>query len=407
MIVSVLATCVVSPTARAECTTTNPRTGVSVDDCSGPDRVWFVLRIDLAAGDVALRVSRPAERAQRLDTWSASVEGAVASIQAGNFDFPSYRPTGLTVGEGEAWSETADDGRTAVLAFDDRSVGIVVPPEQVVPAEAWMHSVVSGPHVLRDGVPIDTCVGRGCERTSRTGVALDESGHVLIAVVAEGDRPETSGVTDPELGALLRDAGGRDGIRTGDGATSALWVDGNMSSTSSDGTPRPAAAFLTVVDRASGVTTRLRGVVGIEGSPDEFLLDSTVTVTSLDGREVARGMPITDGGYWEYTLPVRDYIVRASNSGYRTSCKLCEGTPSADTWCSLFLAPGEGAETCNPPPRTLDVGPWPEAPADPDAGVDAGADAGDAPTPSNGCSAGGPTSAAWLVLACVWYRRPR
>jgi hypothetical protein len=105
---------------------------------------------------------------------------------------------------------------------------------------------------------------------------------------------------------------------------------------------------------------------------------------------------------------VREYIVRASLDGYRTGCKLCVGAAGGDAWCSVFLAPGEGAQSCTPPPRTLDVGPWPEAM---DAGVvpDAGADAGRGGGGVGGCrAAGAEANATWgIALGIVTWIRGR
>lgn len=385
----------------------SPLAGATLERCTEAESEHWRVQVDLGAVDLGLAVSRPSERARTVERWVTETPGVVLAVQAGEFDFPSYAPRGLTVGEGEVWSDTADDGELALLGFDARGVGIFAPPRQVVPAEPWMDDVVAGPMVLRDGVPVDVCEGPGCERRSRTGVGLDASGRRLILVVALGDRPTRVGVTDPELGALLRDAGAHDGLRSGQGAWSVLWGGSELLVPSSDGESRPTAAFLGVVDRGGGLQTRLRGVVGVEGMPENVLPAARVRVESLDGRVVAEGGTLTTGAYWEYSLPVREYVVRASLAGYRTGCKLCVGAPGADVWCSVFLAPGEGEQVCAPPPRTLDVGPWPEAT---DAGVrdDAGVDAGRRGGSVSGCaSAGSGGGATGLVLAIFvgWVRR--
>lgn len=372
--------------ARASCTSVPHATvGVTTERCVVGDREWWVARVDLATGDLGLQVSRPSERGRTVERWATETEGAVLALQAGDFEFPAYLPEGLTVGHGEAWSETADDARLAVLAFDDRGVGVYAPARQIVPAEPWMDAVLSGPGVLRGGVPTSHCELRGCERRARTGVGLDARGRSLIAVVALGDRAERPGVTDPELGELLRDAGAHDGLRSGEGAWSVLWSAGEIVAQTSEGEPRPTAAFLAVVDRATGAETRLRGVVGVEGMPERVLPMAQVRVETLDGRLVVEGGTLTSGAYWEHTLPVREYIVRASHPGYRTGCKVCRGAPSAEVWCSLFLVAGSGAQACEPPPRTLDVGPWPEGELpDSDAGV--GRDAGTGSGRAGGCA---------------------
>ena len=389
--------------AQAQCVEVSTGS-IATSRCDMAGGVHWIVRADLVAGDVGLRVGRSAERGELADAWAAMVPGASAVVQAGEFVFPAFEPAGLTVGDGEAWPGTADDGARSVLAFDDRNVGIVVPPEQVVPYEAWMAQALSGAPVLRAGVPVG-CVGRGCEPTSRTAVGLSEDGRMLVAVVAEGDREGSPGVSTEELGALARDAGAHDAVATGEGGTSALWSEGEVVSASSDGALRPAAAHLALVDRATGESTKIQGVVGIEGRPDEHLPDSRLVVERTDGRVVARGAPVTAGAYWEFTVPIGEYIVRAAHPGYRRGCKLCAAPIGEEVWCSVFLSEGEGEETCVAPPRTLEVGPWPTAGTDAggaDAGVDAGVGDG-----GGGCAAGGVGAFWWVMLACVLPGRRR
>lgn len=375
---------------------------IASERCEAEDLRHWIVRADLAAGDVGLRVSRSMERGELADAWAATVPGAQAVVQAGAFVFPAFEPAGLTVGEGEAWPGAADDGSRSVLAFDERNVGIVVPREQVVPYEDWMVSVLSGAAVLRAGVPV-ACVDAGCERTSRTGVGLSEDGRVLVIVVAEGDREGSVGVTLEDLGSLLRDAGAHDAIASGEGATSALWASGEVASPSSDGSLRPAAAYLALLDRDSGESTTIQGVVGVEGMPDMHLPESSLVVERTDGRRVASGSPVTEGAYWEFSVPIGEYIVRASHPGYRRGCKLCEAPIGEAVWCSIFLSEGEGEETCEAPPRELMVGPWPESGVDAGADADAGVDGGGG---GGGCAVGGVgnVSMLWMLLF-VWRRR--
>ncbi len=386
-----------TPVARAQCTDRDLSVGVSVRVCDTGGTVHAIASVDLAAGDVALRGSRSSERGRTARGWGQTVEGAVLVVQAGPFAFPSFTPTGLTVGSGEHWSDTSDDRAHAVLGFDARGVGVFLPAPLAVPAEPWQDTVVSGAPIVRDGVVLTPCEGQGCEPMPRTGLGLTGDGRRLVIVVAEW-------MTDPELGAALVDAGVLDGLRSGSGATSTLWGGGDeFLVPSSDGNAREAAAHLAVVDRASGAEFRLRGVVtqaGV-GTP---LPDAMLTVETLGGAVVDTGTPITDLGYWEFTLPVREYVVRASRSGYRTGCKICVGVPAEDVWCSLFLEPGSGSETCAPPPRTLDVGPYPEAPEVPD-----GADAGVTRPPiDEGCATAGQApggALGMILLALVGVRR--
>ena len=365
-----------APVASALCTTRSVTGAVSVTRCDG----YAVATIDLVAGDVALRGARSSERGRTATEWSDGVDGAVLAFPGGPFSFPSFTPEGLTVGAGEHWSETRDDGRFAVLGFDNRGVGVFVPADRAVPAEPWQETVVSGPPLVRDGVVSSPCAGTGCASVPRTGLGLTADGRRLIVVVAEG-------ATDPELGQWLVEAGAFGALRSGEGATSVLWdgVADEWIVPSSDGAGREGGPWLAAVDRSTGERFRMRGVVGVAGDPERFLADASLTVETLAGDVVASGAPITEGGYWEFSLPVREYVVRASREGFRTGCKICVGVPSEDAWCSLFLTAGSGAETCAAPPRSLEVGPYPEANDPPRVSPDAGVES---PTPS-GCAAAG------------------
>jgi hypothetical protein len=358
--------------AAAQCAESTPSAGVVLLACRVPGRAYTVVRADLAAADVAVRVSTPAERGLTPDAFAGALAGPVVVVPGGPFSFPGLAPVGLTVGEGTAWSDGRDDGVLGVLALDARGAGLVADARALVPAEGWMHSVVSGVPVLVDGVPVAQCTGRGCERAPRTGAGLSADGRTLVIVAARGWAEDVPGVTDAELGELMREAGAARALRLADGATSALWARGGVGAVpSSDGAPRPVAALLAVVDRASGATSRIRGVVK-DVATDAVLPAARVRITTTDGAVVWEGGTLTSGAYWERTLPVREYLVQAELGGYRTGCKHCATAAGADTWCSLFLERGAGAERCVVPERRVEAGPWPLAPAPPAAPADAG-----------------------------------
>lgn len=358
--------------ARADCIDSSPSGGVVVRACTAPGQRWVEVRADLAASDVGVRVARPDERGRTASAWAGAVPGAVAVVSAGPFRFPDYAPIGLTVGAGVAWSDGRDDAALGVLALDAVGGALIAEPRALVPAEPWMDSALSGVPVVRDGVAVAGCVERACKRAPRTAVGLDADGRTLILVVAAGWTADAEGVSDPELGALALAAGADDALRTADGATSALWGrPGGVELASSDGAERAGAAFLAVVDRATGTTSRLRGVVEEVGT-GTVLPAATLRVETTDGVLAWEGRTMTTGAYWERTLPVREYIVRASLAGYRTGCKYCPAISGMDTWCSVFLEPGSGAETCPAPARGVDAGPWPLGTVASDGGVDGG-----------------------------------
>jgi MYXO-CTERM domain-containing protein len=379
--------------ARADCGAGEERAvGVVLRRCEADGLRWSVVNADLAAADVGVRVSRPDERGRTVEAWAGAVEGAVAAIPGGPFRFADFAPLGLTVGDGTAWGEGRDDAVLGVLALDASGAGLVAPAEQVVPHEPWMDEVISGAPILRDGVPL-ACTGRGCEPRPRAAVGLSEDGRRLSMLAVEGWSAASAGVSDAELAALLAAAGAYDGLRVAEGATSVLWArDDGAVVPSSDGASRATAAFLGIVDRARGATGQLVGVVERAGDTAP-LPEATLTVETTGGRVVASGGTLTEGAYFSFALPARDYVLRASLAGYRTSCRPCRVEAGAEKWCSLFLTPGDGAEACAAPPRGLDAGPWPVG----DAGGAAAADAGLGGAPGGCAVAPGPGAAAWPV----------
>lgn len=373
-------------TARATCEADAVlATGVTVRRCTEDGRRWSVVRADLAASDVGVRVARSAERGQTASAWMASVPGAIAVVQGGPFRFPGWDPEGLTIGEGEPWPASADDGRLAVLALDESGAGLFVPAPSAVTTQAWMRSAISGVEVLRAGTPVRDCVGAGCERAPRTAMGLSEDGRTLVIVVVEGWTAASEGVSDPELGAMALEAGAHDALRAGEGATSALTTTGGAGEIApSEGALRPAGPFFAIVDRGSGATGDLVGVV--ERRSDTMPLPAaTLRVETTDGRLVAMGGTLTTNAFFRFSVPERTYIVRASLAGYREDCRVCFVPRGRDTWCSLFLEPGSGAAECSAPPRGVDAGVFPLADAGAPA-LDAGrADAGSMRPIDGGC----------------------
>lgn len=396
--------------AHADCVDSSPSGGVVVRACAAPGQRWVEVRADLAASDVGVRVARPDERGRTASAWASAVPGAVAIVSAGPFRFPDYAPIGLTIGAGVAWSDGRDDAALGVLALDAVGGGLIAEQRALVPAEPWMDSALSGVPVLRDGVAVAGCAERACERAPRTAIGLTEDGRTLVLVIAAGWSADAEGVSDPELGALALVAGADDALRTADGATSALWGrPGGVLLASSDGAERAGAAFLAVVDRATGTTSRLRGVVEEVGT-GTVLPAATLRIETTDGAIAWEGGTMTTGAYWERTLPVREYIVRASLAGHRTGCKYCPAIAGMDTWCSVFLERGTGAETCTAPARGVDAGPWPLGTVAEDGGVDGGTARA---AVSSGCSVSAHAqrtnraAVAWLGAALVLAMRER
>jgi hypothetical protein len=397
--------------AAAQCPRSTPIEGATVHHCMMDGLEWVQARVDLGGLQIGLRVSTPTERQQTAADW-AGATGARLAVQAGPYRFPEYQPTGLTVGNGVHWRDSADDGEHAVLWFDNRGVGAVVPADQVIPGydATLMHNVISGAPLLLDGEPVTRCTGVSCTARPATAVGLSADGQLLIIVVVRGWSADVPGVDDAGLAELMIAAGADDAIRTGEGATSVFFTagtEGPFLVGSSDGAERAGAAWLGVVD-STVEPVEIRGVVE-ETDTEARLTEATVWMVGLDGTEVARGFTEPTEARFTYTVAPREYFVFATLPGFRDGCVYCRGQDVAvdamgirHNWCSLFMVRGEGPVDCRAPPRTLDVGPFPLASRDAGGLPDAGPRADGGSGGGGGCAvAGRAPDRSFLALLAV------
>ena len=407
--------------ARADCGASQLIAGVTLEECTEEPEHWIVLRAELAAATVGIRVSKPAERGQDVLEWAAGAAGTALAVQGGPFRFPGFVPDGLTIGGGDPWVDSADNAALAVIAFDASGAGIFVPPEQVMPNdEAWVQEAVSGFTVVRDGVPVSDCERRDCPLGPLTGMGLSADGRHLIIAVADGWAEGRPGIHDRRLGEILAGAGSLHGIRTGGGATSVLWTQSSaLRIPSSESRPRATAAFFGLINRQDTGTARIRGVVESSSEADTPLPAAWIRIETIDRELVVEGPTLTELAYWEHSLSPRPYVVRATHDGYREGCKYCPAQSGMEVWCSVFLARDDTgmqpAESCAIPAWGIDAGPWPIG----DAGGSGRMDGGVAvPAPGGGCAVAtvAPATAsatrgwrlAWaLLLSLGWRARGR
>lgn len=186
------------------------------------------LRVDLA--QVRLELSPPAEAGQPVDAMPSG-RGAIASVNASFFD-REFRPRGLTVSAGQAWTELRVPGRPAadpVLACE-RHCAIHFDPPPAAPA-GWQLAVSGTPWLVRDGqarTPDDdaTCAAL-CARTHpRTAVGLDASGRHLLLLLAAGRRGEVAGLTLTDTARLMRELGAAQAFNLDGGGSSTLVIRG-------------------------------------------------------------------------------------------------------------------------------------------------------------------------------------
>lgn len=376
-----LALCFLSAEARAQCSPVDLGIGaIAAERCETGSESYVVARVELRSPDVRLVVSAPTERGSSPDEWINTITGGVLAVQAGPFEFAEQRPLGFTVGQGVEWNDTADDGAMSVMAFSDRNAGVFVPPEQVVTFEEWMYSAVSGVPVLIEGRAMP-CEGSGCDLAPRTGLGLSADAGTLVVVAARGYLGGAAGIADSRLAELLAEAGAASGMRTGSGATSMMIRPSGALVPASEPTYRPTAALLAILDRRTGVTGNLIGVV--EDVADASRVGgAAIRIETLDG-EPFQTATANGTGLFQLDLPPRSYIVWAESSNHVAGCRICDVVGGAMRWCSFSLRTSGAPEQCVPEGFGIDAGPWPE-PAPPEAGAP---DAGSRPSdPPGSCS---------------------
>src|SRR6185369_13275994 len=122
-------------------------------------------------------------------------------------------------GNGNTWSQTADDGTSAVFHFrreGERTYASIIPPEAVIaPMDLpqGTQGVVSGrPLLVRQSVAVATydcndSTTIPCTPAPRTAIALSADGNTLWLAVVDGWQSGSIGVTCPQLADFLKARG--------------------------------------------------------------------------------------------------------------------------------------------------------------------------------------------------------
>jgi hypothetical protein len=382
-----------------------------------------VLRVDLSLAELTVFATAEPERGARPSRYAQS-RGAQIAVNGDAFAPATYVPLGLAVGDGAAWSTTADDARSGFLRFGrvgERTQAEIVPPEAVVAAAdlpAGTQGVVSGrPLLVRAGQPTTgfdctDAIAIPCSRAPRTAVALSADRNTLWVVVVDGWQASSLGMTAMELAAFVDRLGAHDALALDGGAAATLYVagQGGVVSSPSDGVERIVANHLAI--RHGALTPGQ--LVGFIRERDVF-----------DGRNLSGARVVLDDGRVDVTaadglynfpgVSPRLACVRVELAGFRTETKCKQVISGEVNYNSVALYPcSDFPEGCAPPP---DAAPAPDAARFPDAGGpgdggdplgDAGGDPGDAGG-CGGCGAAsgrarGPIA---LVVVVLGYRRAR
>ncbi len=270
--------------AQAGDTWSNPHPGVRYlyRTTSYPRRI-VATQVDLCAPGVSVRATQSSER-KRTPSSFAKLVGAKVAVNGDFFSYQTYGTSGLSVGNGNRWTDTKDGGGSGFLAFGFDRNAFSPPPSVVDPPPEWMRDVVSGNlQVLTDGVPLASDSGDFCTtRHPRTVAGFSRDRRTLILAVVDGRTSTAVGMRCSELGALMKELGAWDAINFDGGGSSAMYLDGKgVVNHPSDGSERVTGNQLAVL--ASGK--------GEPGSCDRSFEESTLqgdayeasTTTDIDG----------------------------------------------------------------------------------------------------------------------------
>jgi exopolysaccharide biosynthesis protein len=331
------------PAAHAEDTTTTPYPGVThIRRVTSNQRIQ-VVKVDLTRKTIRLRATRP-PGGKTVPTF-ASEYGVHVAI---NGDFGTrtspWKTSGLAMGDGDEWSNTADgtlEGFTAIGR--DNRVEISPPAEVLGEPEDWMSEIVGGrPLVVDAGHALapeppwsrDGCDPHFCYLEPRSAIGLSQDGKTLILATIDGRYTGAAGMTTEQVGALMVEFGAWRAINIDGGGSTTLWIksEGGVVNQPSDGCCRLVSNHLGVqiVEPYGDLTGFVRhGAIDNEAEPIE---GATVSLSSGEAATTD-----ADGRYSFSHLAAGDVTITASATGYADST-VDRYVAAADlTWGSVAL----------------------------------------------------------------------
>jgi hypothetical protein len=391
-------------------------------DAAIPARM-HVVRIDLSAAAITLFATAEAERGARPSAFAAS-QGAQVAINGDSFTPSDYAPAGLAVGDGAAWSGTADDDLEGFLRFarvGERTQAAISAPSDVVATgdlPDGTQGVVSGrPLLVRAGQPVSgfDCndeIAMPCLRAPRTAVGVSADGNTLIVVVVDGWQTGSLGMTAGELAGFLDGLGARDALALDGGGASTLFIagEGGVVSSPSDGAERVVANALAIREGAVPPGQ----LVGFIRDSDVFNGPNITgaVVTLDDGRTVTTA---SDGFYDFTNVSPRFACVTAVKTGYCTVTQCKQVIGQMTNFNSIAMYPDTGCPVGPPDAGIVDAANGPDPHAGPDGGNAGNGDGGsDGGGGGGGCCAasaspGGATGSivTFAIVALALGRRRR
>lgn len=373
-----------------------------------------LVRINLTSSEIAVYATQESDRGITTSEF-ADRRNAQVAINGDAFAVNGYVPRGLAIGGGNPWSQTADDGTSAVFHLrrvGERTYAGILPPESVVtPADlpGGTEGVISGrPILVRQSVANTTydcndAVTIPCQAAPRTAVAVSPDGNTLWLVVVDGWQSGSLGLKAQELADFLVARGAGMAVALDGGSSSTLVLDGSVISSPSDGVERAVANHLAIKygmlpkGELFGLICK-HTVIGCADDPAKKISGAVVKLD--DGRMVTTD---ATAGYDFLNVTPRLACVTVRKTGYLTKTQCRQVVAGQLNYNSVAMWEGTDPP---PDPTMTDAGVTPDASTLGDGGTGDGGSGFD--DPGGGCcqtQTGSDASALFVLLA--WFARRR
>lgn len=247
---ALIAACLAAAPVQAADTWSSPAPGMQRMHRTTSSQDLHVLVVDLCEPGVSVRATASSEKGRTVSSF-ASLVGAEAAVN-GDFFGSGFSTDGPAMHAGTQWSGT-DHTYVAPISFGDGFVAVPHHNNEGGPA-AGAEEVVSGhPTLLDDGSVVGNPGDPLCtNRHPRTAIGVTEDHRKLIVAVVDGRRTGASGMTCPELAALMAEFGAFDAVNMDGGGSSTMVVGGTVVNRPSDGSQRTVGNHLGIQANGSG-----------------------------------------------------------------------------------------------------------------------------------------------------------
>jgi hypothetical protein len=254
--------------------------------------------IDLTHPEIWIRTTAEAERGQPTSAWSSGV-GATVAVNGDIFDYNGYRPNGLTISNGAAWSNTADPDWWAFMACNVTKECWFSGWGTAAPVTPRMWNTIGGSQDLLviNGAPVvymDPFYTTDRQPRSAVGISQDQSKMILVTV--DGRQGSSIGATFNDMGALMFDLGAHDAMMLDGGGSTTMVINGQVRNSPSDGVERAVANHIGIMIGGPPAAE----CAGHENS--KSCTDATHLATCEGGRFLGAG----DCGYFGLTCEAKD-----------------------------------------------------------------------------------------------------